>query len=180
MKYKLMALSILFALLLLTLSCAGNLQSADVKLDVEKALSQSGFSNIKVSQDRDKGVVTLSGDVQTDAEKQRAGDVAKSMSGSLVIANEIGVRPAGFESEAKHIDASLDTAIEKNFEAILIGKQVGEGIQFTAENGVLTLKGEVNSTSTRHEVELLAASVPNVKQVVNELQIGELKATSRK
>jgi hyperosmotically inducible periplasmic protein len=180
MKYKLLALGAVCASMLLALGCAGNRQSADVKLDVEKALTQAGFTNIKVSQDRDKGVVTLSGDVQTDVEKQRAGDVAKSMSGSLVIANEIGIRPSGFESEAKHIDASLDTAIEKNFEAILIGKQLDKDIKYAAENGVLTLKGDVGSQGMRHEVELLAAAVPNVKQVVNELQIKDLKATSRK
>lgn len=180
MKHKILALGLVFASLLLALGCAKNQQTADIKTDVEKALSQAGLATIKVSLDQDKGVVTLSGDVQTDADKQRAGDVAKSMSGSLVIANEIGVRPSGFESEAKHIDSSLDTAIEKNFEAILVGKQLEKGIKYAAENGVLTLKGEVNSPSMRHEVELLAASVPNVKQVVNELQITELKATSRK
>lgn len=180
MKYKILLLTAVVALLLLAPGCAQNLQSADVKLDVEKALMQAGLGDIQVAQDRSKGVVTLTGDVQTDSEKQRAGDVARSISGSQVIANEIGVRPAGFEKEAKHIDASLDTAIEKNFEAMLISKQIGQDIKYAAENGVLTLKGDVNSPTARHEVEVVAGSVPNVKQVVNELQIKELKATSRK
>ncbi len=180
MKYRILALGVVFASLLLVLGCAQNLQSADVKLDVEKALKDAGLTSVKVSQDRSKGVVTLSGDVKTDGDKQRAADVAKTMSGALVIANEIGVRPAGFESEAKKIDASLDTAIEKNLEAILVGKQLDQGITFAAQKGVLRLKGDVNSPSKRHEVELLAVSVPHVTQVVNELQIKELKATSRK
>ena len=46
------------------------------------------------------------------------------MARSSVVANEIGVRPSGFESEAKKVDSSLDAAIEKNFEALLIAKQL--------------------------------------------------------
>ena len=47
-------------------------------------------------------------------------------------------------------------------------------------NGVTTITGDVNSIERRNEIEHLAASVPNVKQVVNELQVKEMKATSRK
>jgi osmotically-inducible protein OsmY len=125
-------------------------------------------------------VVTLTGDVQTEADKQRAEDVTRSFANSLVISNQIGVRPPGFESEAKKVDSSLDTAIEKNFEAILIGKQLNQEMKYVAKNGVLTLSGEVESINKRYELEQLAASVPNVKQVVNELQIKGIKATARK
>ena len=61
-------------------------------------------------------MIFLSGDVQTDADKQTAENVARNTSNSPFIANEIGVRPAGFQIDAKSVDASLDTAIEKNFE----------------------------------------------------------------
>jgi osmotically-inducible protein OsmY len=43
---------------------------------------------------------------------------------------------------------------------------------------VVTLNGEVNSQSTRGLAEQIASSVPNVKQVVNDLQIKNQKATS--
>src|SRR6185503_6029416 len=125
----------------------------------------------------EKGVLTLSGDVQTEADKQRAENVARNTSNSLVIANEIGVRPAGFEIEAKAVDASLDTAIEKNFEAILIGKQLND-ITYAAKNGVLTLTGDVKNSTNRNDLAALAGTVPNVRQVVNELQITPVKATS--
>jgi len=45
-------------------------------------------------------------------------------------------------------------------------------------NGVVTLKGTVRSQSQRATVEKLAAQVPNVKQVVNELEVKNQKATS--
>jgi hyperosmotically inducible protein len=178
MKAKILLAILIFTLTVLTLGCSQNKKSPDVKTAVEKTLSQAGFTSVKVAQDRDKGVITLSGDVATEEDKQRAADITQSVSGQFVIANQIGVRPAGFTSEAKQIDSSLDTAIEKNFEAILIARQMDKGITYAAKNSVLTLKGEVNSQEKRTELEKLAASVPNVKQVVNELQVKEQKATT--
>ena len=79
------------ASLMLVLGCAQRNTSADVKGDVEQALNQAGLKSVNVSQDRDKGVITLTGDVLTEAEKQRAEEIAKSMARSSVVANEIGV-----------------------------------------------------------------------------------------
>jgi len=88
------------------------------------------------------------------------------------------VRPAGFETQSKKIDSSLDAAIGKNFEASLIGKQLEKDIKYEVKNGVLTVNGDVNSQNKRHEVEKLAAAVPNVQQVVNQLQVKEQRATA--
>jgi hyperosmotically inducible periplasmic protein len=178
MKCTLLSRFITLASLTLLLGCSRRSTSADVKGDVEQALNQAGLKSVNVSQDKDKGVITLTGEVLTEAEKQRAEEIAKSMARSS--ANEIGVRPPGFETEAKKVDSSLDAAIEKNFEALLVAKQLGHDIKYSAKNGVVTLSGDVNSMERRNELEQLAASVPNVKQVVNELQVKEMKATSRK
>jgi osmotically-inducible protein OsmY len=43
---------------------------------------------------------------------------------------------------------------------------------------VVTLTGEVNSQAKRDHAEKVATSVPNVKQVVNDLQIKNQKARS--
>ena len=180
MKCKMLSMVMLTVSLVLTSACSQNQKSPDVKTDVEIALGQAGFRSITVSQDRDKGVITLSGDVQTEADKQRAEEVTRSFANSLVIANQIGVRPSGFESEAKKVDSSLDTAIEKNLEALLVGRHLDQDIKYDAKNGVLTLSGEVDSINKRNELEQLASSIPNVKQVVNELQIKGMKATARK
>jgi hyperosmotically inducible protein len=180
MKCTLLFRFMTLASLTLILGCSQRNTSANVKGDIEQALNQAGLKSVNVSQDRDKGVITLTGDVLTEADKQRAEEIAKSMARSSVVANEIGVRPSGFESEAKKVDSSLDAAIEKNFEALLVAKQLDHDIKYSAKNGVVTLSGDVNSVERRNELEQLAASVPNVKQVVNELQVKEMKATSRK
>jgi osmotically-inducible protein OsmY len=96
-----------------------------------------------------------------------------------VVSNEIGVRPEGAESEAKKIDSNVDDAIEKDFKAVIIAHRLEkQHIRFDAKNGVLTLKGDVDTPSQREQVEKLAASVPNVQQVVNELDVKGAKRKS--
>jgi hyperosmotically inducible protein len=164
-------------LLIVGTGCSRNL-SRDVKDNVKRSLEQAGLNDVKVDQDRDTGVVTLSGQVESDDEKARAETVAKAAAGNQVVSNQIAVRPVGFESEAKKIASDLDTGIEKNFHAALISKRMDKGVKYEAKNGVLTLKGEVNSQSKRDRLEELAASIPNVKQVVNEIQVKGQKATT--
>src|SRR5438270_5287903 len=93
--------------------CSEN-KAPDVTDNIRKSLDQAGFKDVNVSQDRDKGVVTLNGSVATDADKSQAESIAKTNAESQVIADQISVRPPGSESEAKAIDSDLDKAIEKN------------------------------------------------------------------
>jgi osmotically-inducible protein OsmY len=51
-------------------------------------------------------------------------------------------------------------------------------VKYDVKNGVVTLTGHVNSQSKRTMVEKLASDVPNVKQVVNELEVRGQKATA--
>jgi osmotically-inducible protein OsmY len=48
------------------------------------------------------------------------------------------------------------------------------------KNGVVTLSGDVASQSRRTQVEKLVTGIPNVKQVVNELDVKNQKANSTK
>jgi len=52
-------------LLIVGTGCSRNL-SRDVKDDVKRSLEQAGLNDVKVDQDRDTGVVTLSGQVKSD------------------------------------------------------------------------------------------------------------------
>jgi osmotically-inducible protein OsmY len=55
---------------------------------------------------------------------------------------------------------------------------LNKDVRYDLNNGVVTLKGSVGSQSQRATVEKLAAQVPKVKQVVNELEVKDQKATS--
>jgi osmotically-inducible protein OsmY len=145
---------------------------------IRQSLDQAGLKDVSVSEDKDKGVVTLGGHVAADGDKAQAESIAKSNAGSQVVADQIAVTPRGVEGEAKTVNADLDKGIDKNLDAALVESRMKKGIRYDVKNGVVTLKGEVNSESKRKQVEKVAAGVPNVLQVVNELQVKEQKATS--
>jgi hyperosmotically inducible protein len=153
-------------------------KSPDVTDSVRKSLDQSGYKDVSVSQDRDKGVVTLTGTVVSESDKAQAESLAKSAAAGQVVANQIAVRPPGDESAAKTVDSDLDKGIDKNLDAALVKRKMDKGVKYSVKNGVVTLKGDVNSQARRAQVEDVAKGVPNVKQVVNELQIKEQKATA--
>ena len=47
-------------------------QSPDVTSDIRKSLDQPPFKDVSVSQDRDKGVVTLNGHVASESDRSEA------------------------------------------------------------------------------------------------------------
>ncbi len=153
-------------------------RSPAVADEIRKSLDQSGYKDVSVSQDREKGVVTLSGHVAADSDKQQVESIAKSMSVGQVVADEIQVLPAGGEHDAKAVDSDLDKGIDKNLDATLIQNRLNEDISYDVKNGVVTLKGNVNSEIRRNQAAHIASSVPNVQQVVNELQVKNQKASS--
>lgn len=159
-------------------ACSATPKSPEVSDTIHHALEQAGLKNVTVAQDRDKGVVTLSGNVAADADKAQAEAIAKAIAGQQVVADQIAVRPPGDESTAKKIDSALDQGIEKNLDAVLLQNRLDKVVKYDVKNGLVTLKGEVHSQAARSSVEQIAKGVPNVLQVVNELQVKDQKASS--
>lgn len=153
-------------------------KSADVSNSLRASLDQAGLKGVSATEDRDKGVVTLGGHVAADGEKAQAEAIAKSIAGNQVVSNQIAVVPAGAERETKNVNADLDKGIESNLDAALISDHLHESVKYAVKNQVVTLTGEVNSEAKRARAEAVASSVPNVQQVVNELQVKAQKATS--
>jgi hyperosmotically inducible protein len=151
---------------------------ADVSDPLKNSLKQQGYTDVSVKDDTDKGVVTLSGNVTSDQQKMAAETLAKSLAGSQVVANEIVVLPPGVESTAKNINSDLDKGTENNLNAALLQNGMNKGVSFKVNSGVVKLTGEVDSQSSRRKVQEVAAAVPNVQQVVNELQVKDQRASS--
>jgi hyperosmotically inducible protein len=153
-------------------------KSPDVTDSIRKSLDQAGFKDVTVSQDRDKGVVTLGGQVASESDKSQAESLAKSLAAAQVVADQIAVIPVGAEKEAKAVNSDLDQGIEKNLDAALIQNKLHKSVKYEVKNGVVTLTGEVNSEDKRTRAEKVATGVPNVTQVVNNLQVKNQKASS--
>ena len=171
---------------MLTLVAAGTLagcsgtgsKSPDVSDSIRKSLDQAGLKDVSVGQDRDKGIVTLGGQVAIESDKAQAETLAKTFAGSQVVADQIAVLPPGLEKETKAVNSDLDAGIEKNLDAALIENKLHENVNYEVKSTVVTLTGEVNSESKRARAEKLATAVPNVQQVVNDLQVKNQKARS--
>jgi osmotically-inducible protein OsmY len=153
-------------------------KSPDVSSAVRQSLEQAGLKDVSVDQDRDKGVVTLGGHVPSEGARSQAESIAKTMAAGQVVANQVAVLPPGAERIAKTVNSDLDDAIEKNLHAALVASRYDSQVKYDVKNRVVVLKGEVDSQAKRSEAAKIAASVPNVDQVVNEVQIKNQKATS--
>ena len=159
--------------------CSGTAtKSPDIADNIRKSLDQAGFKDVTVSQDRDKGIVTLSGPVASDNDKLQAESLTKSLAGAQVVANQIVVLPTGMEKNAKTVNSDLDQGIEKNLDAALIQNKMHDDVKYKVKSGVVTLTGEVNSQNKRDQAAQVATQVPNVMQVVNDLQVKNQKASS--
>ena len=144
----------------------------DEKAAVTDSLKSNNLGSIDVSQDRDKGVMTLKGDVASDDAKTQAEALAKQAAPDYTIANEIGVRPPQADN-AGAVASNLDSAIEDNFKAAIKGHKNldDQSIHGSAKNGSLVITGSVKTGTQKLEVTKLAKQVPNVQQVVNELDV---------
>jgi len=158
--------------------CSNTVASPDVADGIRKSLDQSGFTQVTVSQDRDKGVVTLAGPVTRQNEKAQAESLASALAGKQVVANQIAVIPPGFEQEARTMNSDRDDGISSNLNAALIQNNMHDNVKYEVKSGVVTLTGDVASEFQRARAAQVATGVPFVQQVVNTLQVKDQKASS--
>lgn len=144
----------------------------DEKSAVTTSLNSNNLSAVGISQDRDKGVMTLSGNVDTQDQKNQAESLTKQAAPDYTVSDEIGVRPPG-DNQAGSVASNRDSAIEDNFKAeIKEHKNLNDqSISGSAKNGTLVLSGTVKTSRQKEEAEKLAKKVPNVQQVVNEIEV---------
>jgi hyperosmotically inducible periplasmic protein len=144
----------------------------DEKAAVRNSLDGNNLNAVDISQDRDKGVMTLKGNLASQDLRNQAETLAKQAAPDYTIADEIGVRPPDVQ-HAGAIASDVDSAIEDNFKASIKAHESlnDQSISCTAKNGTLVLKGSVKTTAQKREAEKLAKGVPNVQQVVNELEV---------
>jgi hyperosmotically inducible periplasmic protein len=158
--------------------CANTPKAPDVAASIRQSIDQAGIKNVTVDQDRTKGVVTLNGRVPADADKARADQIARSLAQGQVVANQLEVAPQGMERVTRTVDEKLDKGIGSNLDAALIQNGWDRAVRHSEKNGVVTLSGDVDSQQLRADIERMTASIPNVQQVVNTLQVKDQRASS--
>jgi osmotically-inducible protein OsmY len=169
--------SVFFVLLVAGGCSSSSSKPTQIAADIRKALDQTGLRHVSVSQDQKNGVIVLDGYVDSEADKLQAQALAKTIADPQVVAVQIAVIPADNEEPAKTILADLDQGMEKNLDAALLESGLHSDVRYRVKNGVVTLTGTVDSDYVRTQAERIAGTVPNVQQVVNELQVKSQKAS---
>jgi osmotically-inducible protein OsmY len=131
------------------------------QLDWDSRLRRSDIGvNVK------KGVVTLTGTVDSYAKKLAAQKAAHSVPGVLDVANEIEVKVTG---GMRRTDSEIAQAIRHALEwdALVPSNQ----IHSTVANGWVTIDGEVEYYSERVDAERAVAHLPGVRGVTNKIEV---------
>jgi hyperosmotically inducible periplasmic protein len=137
-----------------------------------------------VDVDTVNGVVTLKGAVKSEAERRQAEALARSTDGVREVQNQLTMepiaepvaplpdsRPTADNAGAKIEDAFLTTKIQSQF--FLDSDVKGHDIDVDTRNGIVTLKGSVETEAQKKEAEQIAVGTEGVSKVVNQLTIGQ-------
>jgi osmotically-inducible protein OsmY len=159
--------------LLTALTAACGPKSADISADVQSKVSAAApGANASVKD----GVVTLSGQVESEAAKSLAEQTARGIKGVKKVVNNITVKPAAvaaapdkapepappplFEAD----DAKLKDAVTANMEKYKVS-----GVNVAVQNGEVKLTGDIKRDKLLDAMK--AANEAKPKKVINEMNI---------
>jgi osmotically-inducible protein OsmY len=155
------------AVLIATAACGP--RNPDYEKTADEALSTAALDDVDADYDNDAKTIHLTGTVNTENERQRAADVVqKAVGNGAQVANEVTVA-----SRDEEIADDFDGAIETRLDELVDNEAdlKDNSIAFDANNGVITITGDVNSAAERDRVGDIARSQPGVKDVVNSLEV---------
>jgi osmotically-inducible protein OsmY len=143
-------------------------------------LFNSHLNNFNIQTDVDHGAVLLTGTVQSDIDKDLAGEIARSLKGVRSVDNQLVIKPsaasvsrsADDEDFSQKVDDATTTA---NVKTRLIANQHLSGLKIDVDtkDSVVTLTGDVASDQERQLAGLIAKNTPEVQSVKNQLEVAD-------
>ena len=132
---------------------------------VSDPVTEAGEINVDVN----RGVVKLSGFVDTPKEKSAAADLARRVDGVHSVQNDISVK----ESDSTTGEVIDDSILTAKVKAALIDNSETKAHQINVETkeGVVQLSGFVDDAGAKAAATSVAKSVTGVKDVRNELSV---------
>jgi hyperosmotically inducible protein len=128
--------------------------------------NETSSANINV--DTMNGVVTLTGVVTTQANKEQAERIARSVEGVTRVINNITVETNGNHAGMSASDLAILSKIKTRY--------VAEGVigpEVEVKDGMVTLTGNVENTQIRIRAENIARATSGVKQVNNWIEVSQ-------
>lgn len=155
----------LFLVGLLTLLIACKPSDEKITAAVKTALGTNAALS-PVTATVKEGIVTLTGEVETDEVKALAESSLAGLKGIKSIINSLTVKPKGPSSEElqKMAEDALLSKVNENFATYKV-----EGITATVANGVVTLRGEITRANLQNAMK--AAMESGATKVENQMTI---------
>jgi len=159
----------LAAILSVTLGVAACNRAPTPADEVNRALKDAKLEAVSADWDKDARIAHLKGTVESATDKQRANDVAAAAVGtSGRVLNEVTIKGVN-DATAGDLDSGIKSNLKKMIDADPTLRE--RDINFDVVNGVVTVKGEVNSASEKARVTELVREAAGVKDMANALQI---------
>jgi hyperosmotically inducible periplasmic protein len=148
-------------------------------------------TNVNVSADANKNEVTLSGTLDSETLRTEAVEMAKNSHAGISVIDKIDVKP----KEVARADYTEDMARDAREKAKVVGDKLGTSlddawlhtkisaklvgnadtpatkINVDVVNGVVTLRGVVDSSTAKSEAQRVAENTDGVKRVLNRLTV---------
>ena len=154
-----------YGVMILLHRAKSNSADTDLRARVERQLDwEPEVTSTKIGVGADDGVVTLTGFVNTYAEKVAAERVTKRTYGVKAIANDIQVKPA-FKKTDTEIATSALNALEARVDV------PDEKIQVTVKEGWITLDGNVDWYYQKNAAEFAVKFLAGVKGVTDNIRV---------
>ena len=131
-----------------------------------KLAADTRTSATAVNVTTNEGVVTLTGTVNSAAEKTQAETIAKGVEGVKSVTNNLTVQaPVATAPAASNNDAAIKSAVEANLTKASI-----TGVTVRVADGVVYLTGKVPAASFQKAVQAANEAKPTPTRVQNDLQ----------
>ena len=142
-------------------------------------LMNTNLNNFDINTDVKNGKVVLTGKVNSELDKELAEELVLSLDGVTDVENKLTVvkdmktkhakKDMGDSAESDLTDAKISTVITTRF---LFNSEVGgTDIDVDTDNGVVTLKGTVESEAEKQLAVSIAENAEDVRKVIDELTI---------
>lgn len=148
----------------------------DGKLEAAYALNRH-LNPFTIDTSVEDAMVVLSGHVESEIDRELAGDIAQNIEGVTAVRNDLIVQPgeprtaAGRERTfAQRIDDATTTATVKS-KLLIDGETQGLRLDVDTLDHVVTLSGDVDTAAESDLAEQIASNIDEVERVQNELRV---------
>ena len=121
------------------------------------------------------GVVTLSGNAGSEAQKQQTGEYAREVEGVKEVCNNILVAPFAIPAHENLVEQVDDASITAQIKTSLLFHKSTHALatKVVTQNGMVTLSGEARNLVEKALVTRLAEDIQDVKHVNNQMTLAK-------